>query len=67
MSMIEMAPDRADYEERDREQEVWLQRRPVCVRCGEHIQEEYAAQINGVFYCDDCLDDMKVYIGDLEE
>lgn len=67
MSMIEMAPDRTDFEDRDREQEVWLQRRPVCIRCGEHIQEESATQINGVFYCDDCLDDMRVYIEDLEE
>ena len=35
--MIEIAPDRRDYEERDNVQEAWLQRRPVCVCCGEHI------------------------------
>lgn len=64
MSMIEMAPERMDYEEQDREQEVWLQRRPVCVCCGEHIQEEMAHQINGEYWCDKCLDDTRVYIED---
>ena len=62
--MIEIAPDRQDYEERDAAQEAWLRRRPVCVCCGEYIQDESAAQIQGDFYCDNCLDGMRVYIED---
>jgi len=62
--MYEMMPDRNDFEQRDLEQERWLERRPVCVCCGEHIQEDSAVQIQGSFYCDNCLDDMRVYIDD---
>lgn len=62
--MFEAMPDRNDFEERDLAQERWLQHRPICVCCGEHIQEESAVQIRGEFYCDNCLDDMRVYIDD---
>ena len=62
--MFEMMPDRNDFEQRDLEQERWLERRPVCDCCGEHIQEDSAVQIQGDFYCDNCLDDMRVYIDD---
>ena len=58
--MIEIAPDRRDYEERDSAQEAWLQRRPVCVCCGEHIQDESAHLIGGDYYCDRCLDDTTI-------
>lgn len=64
ISMIEIAPDRRDYEERDSAQEAWLQRRPVCVCCGEHIQDESAHLIGGDYYCDRCLDDTTVYFDD---
>lgn len=62
--MYEIAPDRLDFEERDMRQEQWLERRPVCICCGEHIQDDSAVQIRGDFYCDRCLDDMRVYIED---
>ena len=42
--------------------EAWLRKRPVCICCGEHIQEEMAHQINGEYWCDKCLDDTRVYI-----
>lgn len=62
---MEYVPDNYDrWQEHDNEQEAWLQRRPVCVCCGEHIQEESAVQIQGDFYCDNCLDGMRVYIED---
>lgn len=62
--MIEIVPDRLDFEERDREQAQWLERRPRCSCCGEHIQDDSAVQIRDDFYCDNCLDDMRVCIED---
>lgn len=34
-----------------------LNRRPVCVNCHEHIQEEYAYELDGELYCDECAYD----------
>lgn len=63
--MIEVIPDGYDlFRQRDADQEQWLQRRPKCICCGEHIQEESAVQIRGDYYCDRCLDDMRVYFDD---
>jgi formylmethanofuran dehydrogenase subunit E len=41
---------------REREQEKWLEARPVCDVCGEHIQEESYFNINGVKICQCCID-----------
>lgn len=62
--MYEVVPDRLDFERRDAEQEQWLRRRPRCICCGEHIQDDSAVQIRGDFYCDNCLDGLRVYIED---
>ena len=63
--MIEVIPDGYDlFRQRYADQEQWLQRRPKCICCGEHIQEESAVQIRGDYYCDRCLDDMRVYFED---
>lgn len=35
----------------------WLEARPVCCQCGEHIQDEDAYEICGDMYCDDCAHD----------
>ena len=60
-----MLPDNDDlFFAHDAEQEAWLRKRPVCICCGEHIQEEMAHQINGEYWCDKCLDDTRVYIED---
>lgn len=50
------------WKEKNQSQESWLERRPKCICCGEHIQEDSAVQIRGVYYCDKCLDDMRVLI-----
>lgn len=62
--MYEIVPDRNDFEIRDAEQGQWLECRPKCICCGEHIQDDSAVQIRGDFYCDACLDDMRIYIED---
>lgn len=40
----------------DARKESRLKERPVCCSCGEPIQEEFAYQLNGDWYCEDCED-----------
>jgi hypothetical protein len=54
----------ADFERHDAEQERRLRRLPVCCSCKGHIQQESAVRINGDWYCDECIEDMKE---DIEE
>ena len=37
-------------------EEIWLNSRPVCGYCGEHIQYGYYFDINDEVVCQDCLD-----------
>lgn len=43
------------WEQHNAELERSLDRRPVCIECEEHIQDEYCYQINGEIICEDCL------------
>ena len=45
------------WERHDAEQERWLQRRPVCNVCGEHIQDDHLFDIDGDLVCEECLKD----------
>ena len=45
----------ADFNRHSREQEEWLDSRPVCSECGHHIQDEYCYEINDEYICEDCL------------
>ena len=51
-----------DYDRYCDEQERWLKKLPVCCECEEHIQQESAVRIDGEWYCDACLDDMRTSI-----
>ena len=49
-----------------------LERRPVCDKCHEHIQDEYAYEVEpGSYYCWDCardwLDDFRVSVEKMME
>ena len=44
------------------DQEEKLNKRPECVLCGNHIQEEYGYVINEEWYCERCIRDGKEYI-----
>ena len=44
-------------DERDRENDKWLNTRPVCAYCGEHITEERALCLNDEWICEDCVKD----------
>lgn len=36
----------------------WLEKRPICEECGEHIQDDFAYCIDNKWYCKDCIDGM---------
>lgn len=56
-----------DYDRYEADQEAWLNSRPVCAWCGEHIQDEHAYRIGGDLVCSDCLEQEKVNVDDLVE
>lgn len=48
-------PDNYDaWEAHEAEQQAWLDRCPVCVKCKEAIQDEELFDVNGDLYCMDC-------------
>ena len=51
-----------DFDRHCAEQERQLEKLPVCCDCGEHIQQEDAVVIDGNWYCDDCLDNLRTSI-----
>lgn len=51
-----------DADQHDAECERWLERRPVCKMCGEHIQDEYMYVIDGKNICPSCLEDYREWI-----
>lgn len=51
----------ADFLAHDREREKRISRYPICVQCGERIQDEKLYRIDGKFYCEDCIEDCHLY------
>ena len=45
------------WEHHGREKEKWLESRPQCDYCQEHIQDDHYFEINGVVICLECLED----------
>lgn len=56
VQMIYTDDPAADFESWDAEQNEKLSQLPVCVDCGEHIQQETAVFLGGEWYCDSCID-----------
>ena len=54
----------ADLRRWEEEQEKKLKRLPLCICCEEHIRQDDAVCIDGDYYCDECLADMRERIGD---
>jgi len=53
-------PDNYDlFEAHDREMERRERMLPKCEWCGSPIYQESAFRINGCWYCDDCLSDLR--------
>lgn len=56
VQMIYTDDPAADFEAWDTAQNEKLAQLPVCVDCGEHIQQETAVFHGGKWYCDSCID-----------
>lgn len=56
VQMIYTDDPAADFEAWDAAQNEKLAQLPVCVDCGEHIQQETAVFLGGEWYCDSCID-----------
>jgi hypothetical protein len=54
-----------DFARREREQEEWLNSRPKCAKCWQHIQDERLMHIDGCCYHIDCA--VEVYGADTED
>ena len=56
------------FKEFDEDNFRWLVKRPICDKCGEHIQDEYYYDIDGEKVCEYCAQDwlraLKHYIID---
>lgn len=52
----------ADFERYDAEQQALIDKLPKCEHCGQPIQQDDAVVIDGCFYCDKCLEDMREQI-----
>lgn len=44
------------WERKEAEAERWLQNRPECDYCQEHIQDDHYFEINGDVICSECLE-----------
>lgn len=63
--MYSSDPDK-DFLEHDRQAETWLNSRPVCSICGEHIQEDIALRIDGEWICDKCAEEHREWIDEYD-
>lgn len=45
-----------DFDRYDRQQAEELAKLPICDCCGEPIQDDSCYEINGEYFCEDCLD-----------
>lgn len=51
-----MVPDNYDlFLQHSEEEEEELRRLPICVCCGESIQDEHLYDIDGDIYCESCM------------
>ena len=51
-----------DFHNHEMMKEALLKRMPKCQRCRKHIQQDRAVCIDGQYYCDECLDELKVWL-----
>jgi formylmethanofuran dehydrogenase subunit E len=58
-------PDNYDaFSSHQAELDNWLEKRPVCSICGEHIQDEECYLVNDEYICIECMVDCKIFIKD---
>jgi formylmethanofuran dehydrogenase subunit E len=56
MSWLTTADPIRDAAEHDTEFEEWLQTRPVCMWCGEPIQDDTALELGNGWICKSCVE-----------
>ena len=56
MSWLTTADPIRDAAEHDAEFEDWLQTRPVCMWCGEPIQDDTALELGNGWICKSCVE-----------
>lgn len=45
-----------DFLRHEADQERWLESLPVCDECGEHIQSEDLYELDGLLFCENCME-----------
>lgn len=45
-----------DFLKHEADQERWLESLPVCDECGEHIQSEDLYELDGLLFCENCME-----------
>lgn len=61
-------PDHYDiWEQHDRERERDLRKHPKCSICKDPIQEEQFFHVNGIFVCEDCMENCRENTEDFME
>ena len=50
------------YDEAERRNSKYEETCPRCFNCGEPITSDIAWEIDGHLYCEDCIDDAKVFV-----
>jgi len=45
------------WEQHNAKAEAWLEKQPICVCCGYHIQDDFLFDINGDLFCEECMKD----------
>lgn len=52
-------PDNYDaYRRHEAQQEAQLAKRPICIECGNPIQDDVLYDINGDIFCEECMNDV---------
>ena len=65
--MFDNIPDNHDiWQANEERRERELEQLPKCARCEDPIQQERAVCIDGVWYCDECLEDCRKEVGEVE-
>jgi len=62
MDNIDFYMEHEIQEERDHQR--WVNSRPICAECGEHITSDFYWDINGDKFCEDCAEELfrKVFL-----
>ncbi len=48
----------ADYERYSNDMESALEQLPECTFCGNHILDDYLYEIDGDYYCEECMKEL---------